>query len=399
VRRPGYDGACWPDDLQTSLLRAALLDPDDAAREWRALRGTFSIDELWDTESQRLLPLVGRNLQAAGVEDPDLPRMHGIRRRTWFENQRRIHAVQPVLAQLHAAGVDTLALKGVPLALQYYSDPGLRPMVDVDVLVRYEQFDTALDVLEADGWRDRELDIPRDRRRRMYHGSGMSHADGRALDVHWQPALPFVLPHAESESSDDLWDASVPLRLGELEIRTLCPTDMLLHVIVHGLWAGSSANVRWAADAVTVTQSAPDAIDWGRLLDQAVRRDLVIPVGNGLRFIDDVLDAPVPPAAINALARVPVPRRTRRAYDITLSDISGSPMLGGLRDTRAYWVHQSSKWGAARTARELPYFLQDTWHLRSPWLVPLEAARKAGKRARGVLRPPTNAVSTPRDPG
>jgi hypothetical protein len=317
--------------------------------------------------------------------------MHGIRRRSWFENQQRIHAVKPVLAQLQAAGIDVLALKGLPLALQYYEDPGLRPMADVDVLVPYAKFDAALDVLEGDGWRDLQLDAPRERRRRMYHGAGMSHPDGRALDVHWQLALPFVFPHAEAASSDDLWCASVPLTLGDLEIRTLCPTDMLLHVIVHGLWAGSSANVRWVADAVTVVRASADAIDWDRLLDQTVRRDLVIPVGNGLRYIDDVLDAPVPASVINELARVPVRRRTRRAYDVILSDISGTPLLGGLRDTRAYWVHQSSKWGATRAARELPYFLQDTWHLRSPLEVPVEVVRKATKRARGVL-------STPRDP-
>ncbi len=387
MRRPGYDGACWPDDRQTAFLRAALLDADGAADEWRALRRDLDFDDLWDPEIQRLLPLVYRNLRAAGVDDPDFPRMKGIQRRAWFENQKRMHEVKPVLEQLHAAGVDTLLLKGVPLSLLYYDDVGLRPMFDVDVLIPYRSFDLALDVLEGDGWSDLGLPhISRDRRRRMYHGAGMQHPDGRSLDVHWQLALPFVLPDAEAESSDDLWAASVPLDLGGLEVRTLCPADMLLHLIVHGLWSGSDANVRWAVDSTVVVHAAADRIDWDRVVDQTVRRDLVIPVSNGLRYIDDVLDAPVPGAVINALARVPVSTRTRRAYRTIMAEPTGPAILGGILGTRAYWVRQSSKWGAVRATRELPSFLQDNWNLESPRQVPVEAARKTVKRVARTVR-------------
>ncbi|MDQ1431290.1 MAG: hypothetical protein QOF40_1892 [Actinomycetota bacterium] len=386
MRRPGYDGDCWPDDLQTALLRAALCDGDTAASAWHGLRRDFVIDDVWDPEVHRLLPLVHHNLTAAGVEDPDFARMRGIQRRTWFQNQQRIHGIKPVLAQLQAAGVQTLLLKGVPLALTYYEDVGLRPMLDVDVLVPYDSFDRALDLLEQDGWRDLGLDIPRDRRRRMYHGAGMSHPDGRSLDVHWQLALPFVLAHAESESSDDFFRAAVPLSLGDLEVTTLDPADMLLHLVVHGLWSGSEANVRWCADATTVARGAGDALDWDRVLDQTVRRDLVIPVGNGLRFIEDVLDAPVPPAVINELARTPVSGRTRRAYTAILRDPTGPAVLGGLRGTQAYWARQSAKWGPVRAARELPSFLQDNWNLDHPAQVPVEAVRKAVKRVGKVAR-------------
>lgn len=383
VRRPGFDGACWPDELQTAILRVALCDVGTAAREWRALRPDLVIDDIWDPEVHRLLPLVYRNLRAAGVEDPDLPRLKGIQRRTWSDNQRRIHGIAPVIAQLQDAGVPTLLLKGVPLAFLYYADLGLRPMSDADVLIPYHAFHRALDVLEANGWSD-VLVMPRERRRRMYHGAGLRHTDGRALDVHWQLALPFVFPHAEAESSDDFFAAAVPMDLAGTSAQTLCSADMLLHLVVHGLWSGSAATVRWAADAAIVTRVASAELDWDRVLDQAVRRDLVVPVGNGLRFIDEVLDAPVPPEVINELARAPVSGRTRRAYSTIMGDSRETRLFGGLRGTRAYWAHQSYKWGPARAARELPYFLQDNWNLDRPSQVPLEAVRKAKKRITGA---------------
>jgi len=379
VRQPGYDGACWPDERQTTMLRVAICEPEVAAREWAELRRELEIDEIWDPEAQRLLPLILRNLREAGYDDPDFPRMKGIQRRTWFENQRRIHAVKPVIAQLHDVGVETLFLKGVPLALQYYRDVGLRPMADVDVLVPYASYDTALDVLEGDGFRD-VLDIPRDRRRRMYHGAGMLHPDGRSIDLHWQLALPFVLPHAASDSTTDFFAAAVDLDLDGLTVPTLCSADMLLHLVVHGLWAGSSANVRWVADAAVVIRTAGDELDWDRVLDQTVRRDLVVPVSNALRYLDRVVDTPVPPRAVNELLRVPVRRRTRRAYDRIMGDTQETELLGGLEGTRAYWSRQSYKWGTWRAARELPYFLQDNWNLDHPAQVPVEAVRKAGKR-------------------
>jgi hypothetical protein len=384
MKRPGYDGDCWPDELQTTMLRIAVCDPETAAREWRAIAPRVELDEMQDPEIYRLLPLMHHNLVAAGVDDDAFALMSRVQRRTWFENQRRIHEVQPTLRALQDAGVETLLLKGVPLALLYYTDVGLRPMADVDILIPYDTFDLALDLLEADGWRDLGLDIPRDRRRRMYHGAGMQHPDGRSLDVHWQLALPFVLPHAEGESNDDFFRDAVPLTLGDLAVTTLNPADMLLHIVVHGLWSGSAAHVRWCADAAVITKRAGDALDWDRLLDQTVRRDLVIPVSNALRYVEDVLEAPVPGRVINELARVDVRPRVRRAYHVIMRDPVGPAVIGGLRDTQAYWARQSFKWGTLRAARELPAFLQDNWNLDSPAQVPIEAVRKAVKRVRMV---------------
>ena len=121
MKRPGYDGDCWPDELQTALLRVALCDADTARQEWAAVRDHLVLDDVRDGEIQRLLPLVRHNLAAAGVDDDDFPRMRGIHRRTWFENQRRIHGIAPTLARLQDAGVDLILLKGVPLALEAYN--------------------------------------------------------------------------------------------------------------------------------------------------------------------------------------------------------------------------------------------------------------------------------------
>src|SRR6202008_4308852 len=130
------------------------LPPDEAAAAWADVRSDLVLDDLWDAELHRLLPLVHSKLRAAGVADPDLARLRGLPRRTWYENQVALHRVRPGLDQLRAAGIPTLFLKGAPLALEHYGDLGLRPMADIDVLVPWADAPRALDLLEAAGWSD-----------------------------------------------------------------------------------------------------------------------------------------------------------------------------------------------------------------------------------------------------
>jgi Uncharacterised nucleotidyltransferase len=44
-----------------------------------------------------------------------------------------------IVRRLAGGGVDLLVLKGVPLAQELYGDPVLRPMQDLDLLIRREQ--------------------------------------------------------------------------------------------------------------------------------------------------------------------------------------------------------------------------------------------------------------------
>jgi hypothetical protein len=61
--------------------------------------------------------------------------MRELRRATWRRNQVLFRRLDEVIGVLDEAGVATMALKGIPLALEHYGDPSLRPMADIDLLV------------------------------------------------------------------------------------------------------------------------------------------------------------------------------------------------------------------------------------------------------------------------
>ena len=117
-----------PTHAQRLLLKACLLEGAPAVCAWEEWSETVALDDV-DAASQRLIPLLARNLRAAGISHPDVGRMRGIHRYWWSRNQVLLRKLPAVLGLLRAEGIEPLVLKGVPLALGYYEDAGLRPNV------------------------------------------------------------------------------------------------------------------------------------------------------------------------------------------------------------------------------------------------------------------------------
>src|SRR4051794_15438255 len=93
---PGYR---WTQD-DVLLLRAAVLQDERGARAWRELRPHFDLDSAGGDRS-RLLPMAYRTLRALGIDDPDLARLRGIHRATWYRNRMEQARMGEVLQQLH----------------------------------------------------------------------------------------------------------------------------------------------------------------------------------------------------------------------------------------------------------------------------------------------------------
>jgi hypothetical protein len=122
-----------------------------------------------------------------------------------------------VIAELRAAGIRALTIKGPLLSLQIYGDPGLRSFSDVDVWVAPEDAEHGEEVLGELGYRTPER-VPRTQRRvhRHYHYAALFlHEERRlALDFHWSlanPRFPLQL------SFDDAWARRDGLTLGLLD--------------------------------------------------------------------------------------------------------------------------------------------------------------------------------------
>jgi len=379
MRKPGLDGACWPDDRQETILRAALAEPATALDAWRALLADVSLDDLWDPECLRLLPLVYRNLRAV-PDVPELERLRGVHRRAWYTNQIAIRAALPAIDRLVEHDIDVVVLKGVPLALEYYRDVGARPMFDADVLVAHERADHALDLLEADGWVDAG-GVARDVVLRAYHGSGLVRADGQgSVDLHWGLGIPEMRPGDDEALSDEVRRAAVPFLLEGRAVRAPAPTDLVLHLVVHGAWTASDAIARWVADVATVLTTAGDRVDWGRLVALATRYRLTLPLGGALAYVQKTTGAAIPGDVIDTLASAPTTARDRRMHRIMTADPRERALLGKVARTRASWVRRTATHSRRDAGRELLRMLRAEWGVERTRQLPLEGLRKVWRR-------------------
>jgi len=305
------EGSTFPTREQELLLRASLLQGDPALQAWRNWKALVNVEQKLDAGSYRLLPLLYHNLQLLGVDDPLMSKLRGIYRRTWYKNQILFHHMAVVLDRFEKAGTKTMILKGAALVLLHYKNFGLRPMEDFDVLVPTAQTSEAIHLLMDLNWNPHlgsEL-LLRNSFRSTLRSHPFEDGAGRKLDLHWH----LLLESRQEDADDDFWEGTLPVRLDGVHTKALNPTDQLLHVCVSGASWNRTPPLRWAADAVTILGTSGD-IDWTRLVAQAGKRHLILPLGDTLTYLRDALGAPVPGEVLRSLKALPISRVDRIAH-------------------------------------------------------------------------------------
>lgn len=366
-QNPEETGGCWPTRHQKLLLRAALLEKSPAQAAWLQWnREVDLIEDLLDLGSFRLLPLVYHNLQRHGVDGPHMGRLRGIYRRTWVENQVRLHTCAQVIEALHSAHIQTMLLKGAALLALHYPNHGARPMSDIDVWVPMEQVRQAVGILAARQWlpADRPLERLTPDYFAVRHSQGFANHKQQEIDLHWH-----VLNTAlDSRVDDALWAGSVPAKLHETRTRALNHTDQLLHVCVHGAAWSSTPPVRWAADAAIILQTAQTAgqatgensvhanhtqanhashIDWARLIHMAQMGWCSLQLHATLRYLAEALDQPIPQTVLDELAATRVTPEEKQVFAVSTRRSVGLGHLPVLWHRHRQYLAQSRSLGNA----------------------------------------------------
>ncbi len=353
----------WPDPLQVLLLHAALATGQRAIAAWRRFERSGALDTI-DRGSYRLLPLVYRNLIRQGEEPARLRPLKSVYKHAWYRSHDHLRGGIQALEALHAAGHETMVLKGAALGTCYYQDPGSRPMDDFDVMVPFERAHEAIVVLRAAGWTPHD---PHPEAAILRHHAEPFHGPrGCELDLHW---------HLHWETVDDaaIWNAALPIMLAGVTSRRLCPPDQLLHVCVHGSSSDPVAPIRWIADAVMILRQQGAHFDWGRLIEQAADRGLTVTLTAALAYLRNSFAASVPDDVIRSLGERSSSRTERWAHRARVS-----PRLPG-RKLAIVWERYGKL--AASDSPEgglsgVISFLQRLWGLDRRRDLPAELVRR-----------------------
>ena len=358
-RRPHF----WPTPAHDLLLRAALLPGPEAIAAWEQWRLSASRDPA----SQRLLPILYHNLRSLGVAANSLQEYRRAYDQAWCENQFMFSHAAAIVRGLREAGIEVLLLKGAALALAFYPDPALRPMSDIDILVRPEQIAKATEVCRRLGWQPifDPLDLlPLDQGVHFVRGSEFQ------LDLHWRPFWEF----RRDASDDPLWVHAVPLTMGAESTRCLNGTHQLLHVCVHGTQRCDVPLIRWVADAMAVLRSPRQTVDWDELTEQTARRRYTRHMLDTLSYLQQRLDAPIPAEAMVRLRKAPATifdslyYRTQSSNNEAIRLLLWWQLLAPLRsDANLSWRQRASS---------LHRYLRAKWRVRNPLQLPLSAVSR-----------------------
>lgn len=170
-------------------------------------------------------------------------------------------------------GLDHLLLKGVPLALHTTGDPLGRGPGDVDVLVRPDQLDEALDRLLSAGWRGRDgYTVDRSAwawryQRWSSYEVALEGASGD-VDLHWR----LDPTHAGLPGFDRLWQRRREYAAGGTTVAAPGPADTVAHVLRHAAKDGWNS----LRGLVDVHRLARDPSSWPHELDRLDRATLTV---------------------------------------------------------------------------------------------------------------------------
>ena len=235
-------------------------------------------------------------------------------------------------------GLEFLVLKGLATSHIDHVSPQERIAVDLDVLVRPGQLDTATEILESAGFgRPYELESLMDK------GRAMRDSLGRHVDLH-------VRPHAPGKAlGETWWNSTETFDLAGRKFKALPRGGRLGHAASHLAlsWPSSRRFSSLLDMAVILEQSDDDDRDVAeRFLDDVGVSDIVMRVTHLAATMLDRQDL-----VLGRPSRWPHDRLLRRAYDrpdddtiaMKLATIVGMPW-GERDDVARNWIRPSQEY-------------------------------------------------------
>lgn len=278
---------------------------------------------------QMVHPLLYQTLTESGAL-ADLPEsarrtLAGACRKTAQRNLSIRAATIDLARSFQAEAIPMVALKGTHLAASVYSQPALRHMSDLDVLVPATRLAQAVDIARAIGFKSqRDFSVEHDVRILQHVTALCRH--GVSLELHWN-----ITPPARKYSIDPaaLWrdTETIPSLPG---VYGLAPADLLMHVCVHAtLMHGCETGLRPYADIAAIVVRYRDRLDWATLVDEAERRGWKRGMFLALLLANRLLGAGVPEDVLADARRVTAVSTLEAAEELTWAFVQAAPIARG----------------------------------------------------------------------
>jgi len=302
--------SAWPNEAQLTLLKAALLPPDQAESYWHKFVAANNLQEL-DHGCNQVLPMVFINLKDRLKSDLNERTCRSSYKYVWANNHLLMHDLKALLVLLEQHGLKVCLLKGAAFIGHYYPDYGMRIMGDIDLLVSPKQMPELVSTIESNNYRicSNQEEVDTLSFLKLFYARSIENARGTEFDIH-QYVSNFLISEAFNER---VWKNAKAVDLFGVKglACVLDPTHQLLHSVLHGLQYAPVSSIRWIVDAANLLNNYCDDIDWNEMQDICAEYHLNLPMKMALNFLSKELKLPIPPDTLSHFNKVEITNRDK----------------------------------------------------------------------------------------
>lgn len=191
------------------------------------------------------------------------------------------HALVPLLEALNRASIPVMLLKGAALLEGVYPRLDLRPMSDVDLLVRPEHAQAAVKALAPHARPGMNL-IREDFFPKYYYETELLTGGPFPLrvDLHARPLRPLRIARIMPDGA--MWIDAVTVKIDQAKAMIPSVETMVIHLAAHAAYHGCDRLI-WLHDIRQLVAAHAGRIDWGLVVERSREWGLALPVATALR--------------------------------------------------------------------------------------------------------------------
>jgi hypothetical protein len=226
-----------------------------------------------------------------------------------MKNEQTIQELGALTSLFEQAGIPVVALKGICFALTIYPDTGVRPMVDLDLLVPTPKHSEALRLVQTLGYEAALPEASPGLDALLNHAVCLKKRTRpfTVLELHTTLVAEETFTHAVPV--DWFWSQTEPLqslggRNDHPHLLMLTPTAQLLYACAHAMLqhGGRYTSLHWLYDLDRLVQVYADRLDWDLFLAQAQAFAWSSAALAALSESVSLFETPVPPAVLDRLS-------------------------------------------------------------------------------------------------
>jgi len=207
-----------------------------------------------------------------------------------------------ILGAFREKEVEVILLKGAALAKTVYGDIGLRPMGDIDILVKKDDLPHAEKIITGLGYLFHSNGPEAEWFRENYYHLSYIHPEKNIpVEIHWhiiKKSHPFRTRNIDTNIIERWWERANTVEVSGKKVLILCPEDLIFHLSLHFLkhrfesqyrsFISKNALIQLCDISQTIKHYRGD-INWIRLKCEAEKYRIDSVIYNTLSIVSEII--------------------------------------------------------------------------------------------------------------